>query len=115
MSGIEPSLLEAAVVDGATAWQRARYIILSLLRPVFAYISITAAAGSLVVFELPLIMIGTTGGPAGRGWFFIPYISWVAFDRFRMGYATAIGWLVFFLSIAVTIIQLRLFGYGEAK
>jgi len=86
MSGIEPSLLEAAVVDGATAWQRARYIILSLLRPVFAYISITAAAGSLVVF-----------------------------DRFRMGYATAIGGLVFFLSIAVTIIQLRLFGYGEAK
>jgi len=39
----------------------------------------------------------------------------VAFDRFRMGYATAIGWLVFFLSIAVTVIQLRLFGYGEAK
>lgn len=115
MSGIEPSLLEAALVDGATAWQRARYIILPLLRPVFAYISITAAAGSLVVFELPFIMIGTTGGAAGRGWFFIPYISWVAFDRFRMGYATAIGWLVFFLSIAVTIIQLRLFGYGEAK
>ena len=114
MGGMEPSVIEAAIVDGATGWQRARYIILPLLRPVFAYISITAAAGSLVVFELPYIMV-SNGGPAGRGWFFIPYIAWLAFDQFRMGYATAIGWLVFVLSIAVTIIQLKLFGFGEAR
>jgi hypothetical protein len=80
MSGIEPSILEAAIVDGATSWQRARHIVLPLLRPVFAYISITAAAGSLVVFEVPYIMI-SNGGPAGKGWFFITYIAWMAFDQ----------------------------------
>lgn len=114
MSSIEPSILEAAIVDGATSWQRARHIVLPLLRPVFAYISITAAAGSLVVFDVPYIMI-SNGGPAGKGWFFITYIAWMAFDQFRMGYATAIGWLVFFLSIAITILQLKLFGFGEAR
>lgn len=114
MSGIEPSIIEASIVDGATGWQRARYIILPLLRPVFAYISIMAAAGSLVVFDVPYIMIGG-GGPAGKGWFFIPYIAWMAFDQFRMGYATAIGWLVFLLSISITILQLKLFGFGEAR
>jgi ABC-type sugar transport system permease subunit len=114
MSGMEPSILEAAVVDGASGWQRARYIILPLLRPVFAYISITAAAGSLVVFELPYLMI-TNGGPGGKGWFFIPYIAYMAFDQFRMGYATAIGWVVFVLAIVLTIIQLKVFGFGEAS
>jgi len=116
MSGIEPSILEAAIVDGASSWQRARYIVLPLLRPVFAYISITAAAGSLVVFDVPFILFGGGGGgPGGKGWFFVPYIAWMAFDQFRMGYATAIGWLVFFLSITITIIQLRLFGFGGAR
>lgn len=116
MSGIEPPILEAAIVDGASSWQRARYIVLPLLRPVFAYISITAAAGSLVVFDVPFILFGGGGGgPAGKGWFFVPYIAWMAFDQFRFGYATAIGWLVFFLSITITIIQLRLFGFGGAR
>lgn len=115
MSGIEPSILEAAIVDGASSWQRARYIVLPLLRPVLAYISITAAAGSLVVFDVPFMLFTGGGGPAAKGWFFVTYIAWTAFDRFRMGYATAIGWLVFFLAIAVTIIQLKLFGFGEAR
>lgn len=116
MSAIEPSVLEAATVDGANSWQRAWYIVLPLLRPIFAYICIVAAAGSLVTFEVPYLMIsGSGGGPAGQGWFFIPYIARMAFDQFRMGYATAIGWLVFLLSIAVTIFQLRLFGFGEAR
>jgi multiple sugar transport system permease protein len=54
------------------------------------------------------------GGPAGEGWFFLPYITETAFNRFRMGYATAIGWVVFAIAIVVTLFQLRLFQFGEA-
>jgi ABC-type sugar transport system permease subunit len=115
ITGIETSIIEAAIVDGASGWQLARHITLPLLRPVFAYITITAAGGSLLMFEVPFIMLDGGGGPAGQGWFFIPYISRMAFNQFRFGYATAIGWLVFFLSIALTLIQLKFFGFGEAR
>jgi ABC-type sugar transport system permease subunit len=115
ITGIETSIIEAAIVDGASGWQLARHITLPLLRPVFAFIIITAAGGSLLMFEVPFIMLDAGGGPGGQGWFFIPYIARMAFNQFRFGYATAIGWLVFFLSIAITLVQLKFFGFGEAR
>jgi ABC-type sugar transport system permease subunit len=119
LSGLDKSVLEAAVVDGANSWQKARYITLPLLKPVFAYISITAAAGSLTAYEVPYVFFsgsgGGYGGPAGQGWFFMPYIVWQAFNQFRMGYATAIGWLVFIIALVITILQLRAFNIGELE
>lgn len=119
VSGIDTSIIEAAIIDGASGWQLVRYITLPMLRPVFAYVSITVVSGSLLVYQVPTMMLGDgnasmAGGPAGKGWFFVPYIIREAFDQFRFGYATAIGWLVFFLSVAVSFLQLRFFGFGEA-
>ncbi len=111
MSGIDDEILEAAIVDGATPFQRARYIILPLLKPVFAYISITAAAGSLTAYQIPYVMLGTGGGARGKGWFFMTYITQMAFDQQRWGYATAMGWLVFFIAVVITIFQLRLYDF----
>jgi len=121
MGGIDRGIIEAAIIDGATGWQRVRYIILPLLRPVLAFVAITVVTGSLRTYDIPVvILLGTgggaadMGGPGGEGWFFLPYITEVAFARFRMGYATAIGWVVFAIAIVVTIFQLRLFQFGEA-
>jgi ABC-type sugar transport system permease subunit len=115
MSGIDDEILEASVVDGTNAWQRARFIILPMLKPVFAFISITAAAGSLMAYEVPYVLLGTTGGARNQGWFFIPYIQNQAFDLQRWGYATAIGWLVFFIAIVITVLQLRLYDFKLGK
>lgn len=115
MSGIDEEIIEASIVDGATPFQRAWYIVLPLLKPVLAYISITAAAGSLMAYEVPYVMLGTTGGASGKGWFFVPYIQRVAFDQQRWGYATAIGWLVFIIAIVITIFQLRLYDFQLGK
>ncbi len=115
MSGIGDEIIEASIVDGASPWQRARYIILPLLKPVFAYISITAAAGSLMNFEVPYVFLGTNGGAREKGWFFMTHIQQMAFGQFRMGYATAIGWLVFFIAIVITILQLRLYDFRLGK
>jgi ABC-type sugar transport system permease subunit len=115
MSGIDEEILEASVVDGANGWQRARFIILPMLKPVFAYISITAAAGSLMAYEVPYVLLGTSGGARGKGWFFIPYIQQTAFDYQRWGYATAIGWLVFLIAILITVLQFRLYDFHLGK
>ena len=116
MGGIDQSIIEAAVVDGATAWQRARYIIIPLLKPVLAFITITAALGSLTLYDVPVVLMGESqGGAGGQGWFFLPYITYTAFLQFRMGYATAIGWLVFFVALVITFFQLKLYNFGEIK
>ena len=115
MTGIDEEILEAAFVDGANGFQRARYIILPMLKPVFAYISITAAAGSLMAYQVPYVLLGTTGGARGQGWFFMPYITQMAFDQQRWGYATAIGWIVFFIAVVITVFQLRLYNFKVGK
>ena len=121
MSGIERSIIEAAVVDGANYWQRLRYIILPLLKPVLAYVTIIIALGSLTTYDIQAVLFESSAateslaGPGGQGWFFIPYISDMAFNHFRMGYATAIGWLVFFIAVGLTILQLRLYKIGGSE
>jgi arabinosaccharide transport system permease protein len=111
MSGIGDEIIEASIVDGATPWQRARYIVLPLLKPVFAYISITAAAGSLMNYDVPFVLFDAGGGPRNKGWFFMTHIREMAFGQYRMGYATAIGWLVFLIAIVITIVQFRLYEF----
>jgi ABC-type sugar transport system permease subunit len=120
MSGIDTDVIEASIVDGATPFQRFRYIVLPLILPVIAYVSITITAGSLTVYDIPYIFLntissGSSGGPGGQGWFFLPYMTWSAFDQMRMGYAAAMGWIVFVIAVVVTVIQLKLFNIGEVK
>jgi ABC-type sugar transport system permease subunit len=116
MGGIDQSIIEASIVDGATAWQRARYIIMPLLRPVFAFVTITVALGSLTLYDVAIVVLGESqGGPGGQGWFFLPYITYTAFLQFRMGYATAVGWVVFSVALVITYFQLKLYNFGEIK
>lgn len=116
MSGIDSSIIEASVVDGANGWQRATMIVMPLLRPVIAYVCITSAAGSLTLYDVAYMIVGAGdqgGGAGGQGWFFMTYLTNMAFSQMRMGYATAIGWLVFIVAIIITLLQLKLFNFGE--
>jgi ABC-type sugar transport system permease subunit len=120
LSGMDPALNEAAIVDGATLWQRVRYITIPLLKPVFTYVTITMTAGSLMIYEVAVVVFGNawaggTAGPADQGWFLLPYITWLGFDQFRLGYAASIGWLVFMVALILTIVQLKLFRFGEVQ
>lgn len=115
MSGIDTEVVEAAIVDGATPFQRLRYIILPLILPVIAYVSITITAGSLTMYDVPYIFLSAGGGPGGKAWFFLPWMTIAAFDRMRMGYAAAMGWIVFIVAVAVTAVQLKLFRFGEQR
>lgn len=78
---IDESLYEAAIIDGATAWQSFTKITLPLIRPITLYVMITSLIGGLQMFDIPLLL--TNGGPNGSVETIMTYIYKQAFQGGR--------------------------------
>jgi len=105
LQGISPTYYEAARVDGANAWQRFRYITWPLLGPVNFFIIVMGVIGGFQAFGLQYMI--TSGGPSGSTTTLAYYIFNHAFSFFKMGYASAIAWVLFFLIFGLTLVQWR--------
>ncbi len=109
LSNISPELYEAADMDGATAAQRFWFITWPQLAPVTFFISIMSIIYGLQGgFEMARAM--TTGGPAGSTTTLSYFIFNEGFETGRMGYASAIAWVLFAL---VFVLSLCNFRYGN--
>lgn len=106
LKGIPPVLYEAADIDGATTWQRFWRITLPLLTPALFFNFIIAIIGAFQVFTQAYIM--TDGGPNYSTLFYLLYLYRAAFENFRMGYASAMAWVLFVIVLIFTLIQFRL-------
>jgi len=106
LKGIPPVLYEAADIDGATVWQRFWRITLPLLTPALFFNLIIAIIGAFQVFTQAYIM--TDGGPNYSTLFYLLYLYRAAFENFRMGYASAMAWVLFVIVLIFTLIQFRL-------
>ncbi|MEM7798285.1 MAG: sugar ABC transporter permease [Chloroflexota bacterium] len=109
---IPKPVYEAAYIDGASEWQAFWQITLPLLRPVLAFVLVTSVIGSFQIFDT--VAVTTEGGPINA----TEVINWLiferAFDRFDMGYATAVSMALFGFLVIVSLIQLRLFRADES-
>jgi multiple sugar transport system permease protein len=92
--------MEAARVDGCTAWQAFRYVTWPFIMP-FAYIAMTIRSLD-VARAYDIVKIMTDGGPAGRTELLWTMIGRVAFGNSRMGYANAMAYVSIVLSILFT-------------
>ena len=108
LKSIPAAFYEAARVDGATAWQRFRHVTLPLLRPTTFFVLVTSVIGSFQVFTL--IFVLTQGGPLHSTDVVVFHIYQNAYDYLKMGYASAIAWLLFLVILAITWIQFRFLG-----
>jgi multiple sugar transport system permease protein len=106
LQGVPESLYEAAKLDGATATQRFRHVTLPLLSPSIFFLLITQFIASFQVFGLIYVMTG--GGPANATNVYIHYLYQNAFSFGRLGYASAMAWVLFALIGLITLIQWRL-------
>jgi ABC-type sugar transport system permease subunit len=106
LQAIPADLYEAAKLDGASGWRSFWTITLPLLRPTLLFVIVVNTLGSLQVFDLPFIL--TNGGPVNSTNTLVMYMYDTAFKFLRMGRATAMAVLLFFLIFAITMIQLRL-------
>ena len=105
MQGIDPSLYEAARIDGANAWHEFRYIVLPGILPTITFALTIIAIGSMLTYDYPFILTG--GGPAGATDVASLLVNRTAFIAREAGYASTIALALSLLSA----IFLVLFGF----
>jgi multiple sugar transport system permease protein len=103
---IPKDLLEAADLDGASAWRRLRSITLPLLSPSLFFVTVISLINGFQVFDQVWVMTG--GGPGGASTVVVEQIVRYAFSYGRVGYASAMSIVLFVIILVVTIVQLRL-------
>ncbi|GAA3732123.1 sugar ABC transporter permease [Leifsonia bigeumensis] len=107
LQDVPRELEEAALVDGANAWQRFGYIVLPHLKPTLFFLVVIETTTAFQIFDLIFVM--TQGGPS-RGSYSLVYMLYEqGFKYFNFGYAAAIGVTIFVMTITVALIQRRFF------
>jgi ABC-type sugar transport system permease subunit len=106
LQAIPRELHEAALVDGATAWQRFWRVTVPMLSPTLFFVCVISFIGAFQIFEPMFIM--TRGGPSGATESIVQYLYETAFRNFQVGYAAAIALLVFAIVLVATLVQFRL-------
>ncbi|GDY31760.1 carbohydrate ABC transporter permease [Gandjariella thermophila] len=104
LQGIDPSLYDAARIDGAGAWQRVRTITLPLLRPTTLVVVVLATIAGFQAFDFIYTLTG--GGPVGATTLIVQYIYLKAFESpIRYGLASAAGVILFLTVFGVTLLN----------
>ena len=108
LQDVPRSLYEVADLDGASSWTKLRYITLPMISPVILFHVIMALFGAFQVFTPAYIM--TSGGPANSTLFLCAISLPCAFNYGKMGYASAMAWLLFLLALVTTLVVMKTSG-----
>ncbi|MDT2613482.1 sugar ABC transporter permease [Enterococcus dongliensis] len=107
MIGLPEDYFEAAQLDGATRWQRIRYILIPLMKPTTAYLVVINIIAVLKIFVV--IQLLTGGGPNNASVTMMYYLYQNAFIYNNTGIASAIGVLMFIIALLLSVPQLKSF------
>ena len=114
MMGIDPSLFEAAEVDGATSTQVFFKITLPLLRPILIYVMITSLIGGIQLFDVPQILTNGTGSPMRSSMTLIMYLNKHLFSK-NYGMAGALSVVLFIVTAILSLIIFKFTGNDKRK
>jgi multiple sugar transport system permease protein len=101
-------LYESADIDGAGFWQKTIHITIPVISPVIYFNSIMGLIGAFQVFAVPYVMTNGGDGPERSLLFMATYLYENAFSYWNMGYACAIGVILFLIILALTWLSTRL-------
>ena len=105
LQDIPRELVEAAELDGANGWQRIRFVSIPMITPVILFNLVIGLIGGFQVFTQAYVM--TSGGPADSTLFYALYLYDSAFRFFKMGYASAMAWLLFVVILISSLLLFR--------
>jgi len=106
LQNIPEDLYEAASIEGAGGWQKFKSITLPMLAPTTLFISIITIIGYFQLFAEPYIM--TQGGPLNSTLSIVQFMYQEGFRWWNMGYSASIAFVLFFIIMIGTIIQLKI-------
>lgn len=114
LKNVRRDLLEAAEIDGAGPLRRFFHVTIPEISPVAGFVVLLSMIGSFQLFELPYLLLNSTAGPGNRGMTIVLYLYQTGFENSDLGYASAIGWVLGLLLIAMTVFQRLLVRRSEA-
>ncbi len=114
MMGIDPSLFEAAEVDGATSTQVFFQITLPLLKPILLYVVITSLIGGLQMFDVPQILTNGSGEPMRTSMTLIMYLNNHLYSK-NYGMAGALSVILFIVTAILSVIVFKVSGNDKRK
>jgi multiple sugar transport system permease protein len=112
LQGVPTHLYEAAEIDGATSWRRFWNITIPMLSPVIFFNLILGIIGSFQAFTVVYLIYTPTGtgsaGPSNSAMLYLVYLYRNAFQYFRVGYASALSWVLFLVIVSLTVFMFKL-------
>lgn len=110
LQGVPTELYEAARIDGAGWWRQLANITVPMISPVIFYNLVLGTIGLMQYFLVPFVLNGGSGFPEGRTNFIGIYFFNQSFRFFNMGYGATLAWLIFLVSLVLTIVL-----FGSAR
>ena len=108
LQDVPVSLYEAALIDGAGFFQRLFHVTLPMISPVIYFNVVLSIISGFQAFTQAFIMTGSTGAPERSTLFYVLNLYNVGFQDLRMGYASAMAWVLFVLILLVTFVATKL-------
>lgn len=110
LQGIPQDVYESASIDGASAWQKFTKITIPMLKPVTVYVLTISIFGGLSMFVESYTLWSGNRSPKDMGLTMVGYIYQQGLEQNNMGFGSAIGLSLLFFTLALNLIQLKVFG-----
>ncbi|HEY7086981.1 MAG TPA: sugar ABC transporter permease [Tepidisphaeraceae bacterium] len=110
LQNVDQSLVEAARIDGAGPGNVFLHVTLPSIAPVTTFVVVTSTIGSFQLFELPYTLLEQNFGPKNSGLTLVGYLYNQGFNTGDLGMAAAVGWIIAFMILIVSLIQIRISG-----
>jgi multiple sugar transport system permease protein len=114
LQDISPELYEAVEVDGGNFWHKTVHVTLPMLRPIILFNIISTINGLMQMFVEPLTMT-RSGQPMDKTYTYALYIYNNAFKYSKMGYASALSWIMLIITLTLTFVALKFGGFFEER
>lgn len=108
LQDVPTSLYEAAIIDGASSWQRLLNVTLPMISPVIYFNVVMGLIGGFQAFAQAMIMTSASGAPEQSTLFYVLQLYNVGFMDMRMGYASAMAWVLFVIILLLTFTATKL-------
>jgi putative chitobiose transport system permease protein len=115
LQNVPEELYDAARIDGATDFQKHRYVSIPALRPQIVFVAVISSLAALKVFDEIYVLTNRTGGVLDSGVTMVFYLWEQAFERSNAGYASAIAIALLVVTLGFSIVNVRALERGNPE